>query len=88
MKQRRLNKASPHFEPVPYTILDVKGSMITARQATDQTEVTRNSAHFKKLPRSTIPDTESAPADEQVPLDNTCSSRATCPITTHVLLQK
>lgn len=34
VKQRRLNKASPHFEPVPYTILDVKGSMITARRAT------------------------------------------------------
>jgi len=58
VKQRRLNKASPHIEPVPYTILDVKGSMITARQTTDQKEVTRNSSHFKKLPNfpgSTIP---------------------------------
>ena len=65
VKQRRLNKASPHFEPVPYTILDVKGSMITARRATEQKEVTRKSSHFKKLanlPESTIP-------DEQVPLD-------------------
>ena len=50
VKQRRLNKASPHFEPVPYTVLDVKGSMIAARRATDQKEVTRNSSHFKKLP--------------------------------------
>ena len=49
MKQRRLNKASPHFEPVPYSVLDVKGSMITGRLATDQNEVTRNSSHFKKL---------------------------------------
>ena len=72
VKQRRLNKASPHFEPVPYTILDVKGSMITARRATDQKEVACNSSHFKKppnLPGSTIPDTEPVPADEQVPLD-------------------
>ena len=72
VKQRRLNKASPHFKPVPYTILDVKGSMITTRQATDQKEVTRNSSHFKKLPdlpRSTVPDTKPAPADEQVPLN-------------------
>ena len=64
VKQRRLNKASPHFEPVPYTILDVKGSMITARRATDQKEVTCNSSHFKKpptLPGSTIPDTEPVP---------------------------
>ena len=69
VKQRRLNKASLHFEPVPYTIVNVKGSMITARRATDQKEVIRNSAHFKKLPGSTIPDTKSTPADEQVPLD-------------------
>ena len=39
MKQRRLIKPSPHFEPVLYTVLDVKGSMITARRATDQKEV-------------------------------------------------
>jgi len=72
VKQRRLNKASPHFEPVPYTIVDVKGSMITARRATDQKEVTCNSSRFKKLPNlpgSTIPDTKPVLADEQVPLD-------------------
>ena len=50
VNQRRLNKASPHFEPVPYTVLDVKESMITARRATDQKEVTHSSSHFKKLP--------------------------------------
>ena len=46
--------------------------MITARRATDQKEVTRNSSHFKKLPNpqgSSIPDTEPVPVDEQVPLD-------------------
>ena len=72
VKQRRFNKASPHFEPVPYTVLDVKGSMITAKRATDQKEVTRNSSHFEKLtnpPGSTIPDTEPVPVDEQLPLD-------------------
>ena len=42
VKQRRLNKPSTHFEPVPYTVLDVKGSLITARRATDQKEVIRN----------------------------------------------
>jgi len=36
VKQKRLNKASPHFEPVPYIILDVRDSMTTARRATDQ----------------------------------------------------
>ena len=60
VKQSRLNKASPHFEPVPYTVLDVKGPMFTARRATDQKEVTRNTSHFKKLPNPpgrSIPDT-------------------------------
>ena len=31
VKQRRLKKASTYFEPAPYTVLDVKGSMITAK---------------------------------------------------------
>ena len=49
VKQKRSNKASPPFEPVPYTIRDIKGSMITASRSTDLKEVTRNSSHFKKL---------------------------------------
>ena len=49
VKQRTQNKASPRFEPVPYTIQDDKGSMITAKRATDQKLVTRNSSFFKKL---------------------------------------
>ena len=72
VRQRRFTKSSPHFEHVPYTVLDVKGSMITARRAIDRKEVTRNSSHFKKLtnpPGSTVLDTESVPVDEQVPLD-------------------
>ena len=71
VKQGRLNKASPYFEPVSYIILDVEGSTITARRATDQKEVDRNSSHFKKLtniPESTALNPEPVPADEQVPL--------------------
>ena len=49
VKQRIQNKASPRFEPVLYTILDVKGSMITAKKTTDQKLVSRNSSFFKKL---------------------------------------
>ena len=72
VKQRRFNKASSHLEPVPYTVLGVKGSMITARRATHQKEVTRSSSHIEKLtnpPGSIIPDTEPVPVDEQLPLD-------------------
>ena len=49
VKQKRSNKASPPFEPIPYTIRDIKGSMVTASRSTDLKEVTRNSSHFKKL---------------------------------------
>ncbi|PFX14664.1 hypothetical protein AWC38_SpisGene21155 [Stylophora pistillata] len=49
VKQKRSKKASPPFEPVPYTIRDIKGSMITASRSTDLKDVTLNSSHFKKL---------------------------------------
>lgn len=46
--------------------------MITARRATDQKEVTRNSSHFKKLkdPLGTVtPETEPVSLNEQTSLD-------------------
>ena len=49
VKLRIQNKANPRFEPVPYTILDVKGSVIAAKRTTDQKLVTLNSSFFKKL---------------------------------------
>ena len=74
VKQRIQNKASPRFEPVPYTILDVKGSMITAKRTTDQKLVTRNSSSFfKKLPNplmEVIQESSPVPQVElQAPLD-------------------
>ena len=73
IKQRPQNKASPRFEPVPYTIQDVKGSMITAKRATDQKLVTRNSSFFKKLPNppeEVIQESSPVPwMDLQAPLD-------------------
>ena len=73
VKQRPQNKASPRFKPVPYTIQDVKGSMITAKRATDQKLVTRNSSFFKKLPNppeQVIHESSPVPRMElQAPLD-------------------
>ena len=73
VKQRIQNKASPRFEPVSYTILDVKGSMITAKRTTDQKLVTRNSSFFKKLPNplmEVIQESSPVPQVElQAPLD-------------------
>ena len=71
-KKWRLNKASPHFEPLPYTVLDVKGCMILADEQSIRKKSPAIAPISKKLPNppgSTIPDTEPAPTDEQVPLD-------------------
>ena len=43
--QEKQNKLTPQFDPSPYTITDVKGTMITAFR-TDHC-ITRNSTHFK-----------------------------------------
>ena len=73
VKRRIQNKARPRFEPVPYTILDVKGSVITAKRTTDQKVVTRNSSFFKKLPNplmEVIQESSPVPQVElQTPLD-------------------
>ena len=73
VKQRPQKKASPRFEHVPYTIQDVKGSMITAKRATDQKLVTCNSSFFKKLPNppeEVIQESSPVPCmDLQAPLD-------------------
>ena len=73
LSQRPQNKASPRFGAVPNTIRDVKGSMITAKRATDQKLVTRNSSFFKKLPNppeEVIQESSPVPrVDLQGPLD-------------------
>ena len=50
VKQKKLNKLTPPFNPAPYTIIDMKGSMITARSNNTQSTITRNSSFFKKIP--------------------------------------
>lgn len=46
-RQRRQNKLSSPYNKHPYTIVQIKGSMITARNATSY--ITRNSSQFKKI---------------------------------------
>ena len=43
VKQKKLNKLSPPFNPSPHTIVQMKGSMITAKMNGTNTWVTRNS---------------------------------------------
>ena len=57
VKQRKQNKLSTPYDPVPHTVETTKGSMITARRTSDGHCITRNSSHLKKLqvPAENIP---------------------------------
>jgi transposase InsO family protein len=48
-KQQKRNKLSLPYDPIPYRVETVKGSMITAEKLSDGKHLTRNSSHFKKL---------------------------------------
>ena len=48
VKQPQHNKMTPLYNPHPYQIVSVKGSMITAQRGTHK--VTRNSSHYKAIP--------------------------------------
>ena len=47
-KTKPTNKPRHCFDPKPYVVTDMKGSMITASRG--NTDKTRNSSHFKKVP--------------------------------------
>ena len=63
VRQRRRNKVSTPFEPIPYIVEKVKGTMITAKRTTDQRRITINSSHYKKFKAG------SQYAQDQVPWD-------------------
>ena len=47
LKQRKRDMLTPNYDPRPYVVISVKGSMVTARRG-DETK-TRNSSHCKVL---------------------------------------
>ena len=48
VRQQRQHKLSSPYNKVPYTITEIKGTMITARNAIGHT-ITRNSSQFKPI---------------------------------------
>ena len=48
VKQPRANKTTPQFNPEPYTVVQKKGSMVTAQRGSSR--IVRNSSHFKAVP--------------------------------------
>ena len=47
VKQKPKNKEEPFFNPEPYRVAKMNGTMITAENSNH--EITRNASHFKKI---------------------------------------
>lgn len=54
VRQQRNNKLTPHYDPRPYHVTAVKGTMITAQR--HDHVITRNACHFKRLPLAVSPE--------------------------------
>ena len=61
VKQRRVNKLSPYFNPKPYTVVSRKGSMVTVCQ--NGHRLTRNASFFKKVNASGTPPKQPLPSN-------------------------
>ena len=48
-KQAKGNRFTIPYDPVPYKVVNTKGSMVTAEKLTGDKLLTRNSSHFKKI---------------------------------------
>ena len=55
IKQKRNNMLTPYYDPIPFTVIGIKGSMITA--AREGEIKCRNSSHFKRLRRRDLIET-------------------------------
>ena len=62
VQQRKQNKLSSFYDPLPYKVISLKGSMITARRQGHQ--IVRNSSFFKKVPPQSVGSTN-APASNK-----------------------
>lgn len=49
VRMEKRNKLSPIYDPIQYTVVDRKGSMITAERQKPFHSITRDMSHFKKL---------------------------------------
>ena len=54
VKQRKLTKLTPLYDPSPYTIVEKNGSMVTAER--NGHHITRNSGHFRPINAQPISD--------------------------------
>ena len=49
LKLKKINKLTPNYDPIPYIIVEKKGTMVTAKRKDPPHCVTRNISQLKKL---------------------------------------
>ena len=54
IKQRKLNKLTPIFQPTPYIVIYTKGILIKTKAENSNCIVTRNILHFRRIPKDAV----------------------------------
>lgn len=77
MKQRKINKLTPPYNPEPYTVVQKHGSMVTAER--NGHFLTRNSSYFRPVKVTAVPEEDEEheldrPNNDETPLSNDLSS--------------
>ena len=67
VRQKKKDKFTTKFDPAPYKVIEVKGSMVTATR--NERDITRNVSHFKRIqPSVRTPEADYESSDDE--LDN------------------
>ncbi len=70
IRQKKRDKFSTKFDPAPYKVIEVKGSMVTATR--NKKSITRNVSHFKQIPTSVkTPDADHESSDDEFESEET-----------------
>ena len=54
VKQRKLNKLTPTFEPTSYIVIETNGTFIKAKEENSDRVVTTNISHFLRIPKDAV----------------------------------
>mgnify|MGYP005605306805 CR=1 FL=1 len=66
VKQDKINKLSASFKNHPFTITDIKGTMVTPKSDINNQETTRNISHSKLIPEQLkLPNNEENEEEEE-----------------------
>ena len=88
-RQPKANTLTPPYDPVPYCVQGVNGTMITAEKLSNNKRLTRNSSHFKRVTPASINletpvedlETEDDEEEETTPVEQGTEQAATAPTT-------